>query len=81
MQWVLRLTGYVAGAEQAEGVLWAIRLLMGPFPALLLIASIVLAWRYPLTRARHAELRAQVAEQRRLARPESRSPQSEFRNP
>ncbi len=64
MQWVLHLTGYVAGAEQGAGTLLALRMLMGPFPALLLSASIVLAWRYPLTRERHAALRAELAARR-----------------
>jgi Na+/melibiose symporter-like transporter len=37
---------------------------MGPLPALLLTVSIILAWRYPLTRERHAALRAQLAARR-----------------
>ncbi|MCX6031241.1 MAG: MFS transporter [Chloroflexi bacterium] len=64
MQEVLHLTGYVPGAAQPDSVLWAIRLMMGPLPALLLVASMILTWRYPLTRERHAELRAQLAEKR-----------------
>jgi GPH family glycoside/pentoside/hexuronide:cation symporter len=64
MQEILHLTGYVAGAEQSATVLLALRLLMGPLPALLLTLSIILAWRYPLTRERHAALRAQLAARR-----------------
>lgn len=41
--------------------------MMGPLPALLLISSAGLAWRYPLTRGRDAELRAQLAERRAAA--------------
>ncbi len=64
MQGVLAATGYVAGAQQPASALLAMRLMIGPLPALLLITSAVFAWRYPLTRARHAELRAQLAERR-----------------
>ena len=67
MQAVLALTGYVAGAQQTPGVLLAIRLMMGPVPALLLAASAVLALRYPLTRERYAEVRAQLAIRRSAA--------------
>jgi GPH family glycoside/pentoside/hexuronide:cation symporter len=66
MQWVLHLSGYVAGAAQPASALLAIRLMMGPLPALLLFTSMLLAWRYPITRARHAELRAQLAARRGL---------------
>jgi GPH family glycoside/pentoside/hexuronide:cation symporter len=67
MQAVLALTGYVAGAQQTPGVLLAIRLMMGPVPALLLAVSAVLALRYPLTRERYAEVRAQLAIRRSAA--------------
>lgn len=64
VQWVLHLTGYEAGAVQSPTTLSALRWLMGPLPAVLLAGSMLLAWRYPLTRARHAALRAELAGQR-----------------
>ncbi len=51
MQGVLALTGYVAGAQQPASALLAMRVMIGPVPAVLLLISMLLAWRYPLTRA------------------------------
>ncbi len=67
MQATLALTGYVAGAQQPPAALLAIRLMMGPVPAVLLGISALLALRYPLTRERYAEIRAQLAERRKAA--------------
>jgi glycoside/pentoside/hexuronide:cation symporter, GPH family len=64
VQWTLHLSGYQAGAEQPASALWAIRLLFGPLPCLLLFISIFLAFRFPINRQRHAELRARLAEKR-----------------
>lgn len=64
IQWILHLSGYVAGAEQTPQALFSIRMLIGPFPAVLLIISMILAWHFPINRSRHAELRAQLAEKR-----------------
>jgi GPH family glycoside/pentoside/hexuronide:cation symporter len=43
--------------SQPESALMAIRVLIGPLGALLLLSAIVLAWFYPLTRERHARIR------------------------
>ncbi len=40
----------------------AIRLFMGPVPALLLVGAVLFAWRYPLTRERHERICAEIAE-------------------
>lgn len=64
MQFVLHLTGYTPGVEQSQPVLWAIRFLMGPFAALLLLLSMWSAWRYPIDRLKHAELRATLAKRK-----------------
>ncbi len=69
VQWVLHLSGYSAGAEQPAPALLAIRMLIGPFPAALLVISILLAWRFPINRAKHAELRARLAEMRQKDAP------------
>ncbi len=40
----------------------AIRLFMGPVPAVLLIVAVLFAWRYPLTRERHEQICSEIAE-------------------
>jgi GPH family glycoside/pentoside/hexuronide:cation symporter len=54
---VLEFTGYQPNvAQQSPGVLWGLRILIGPVPAILLCAGILLAIRYPLTRERYAQI-------------------------
>jgi len=43
---------------QPDSALLAIRILIGPFGALLLISAILMAWFYPLSRVRHTRIRA-----------------------
>jgi len=58
---MLDRTGYVANAaEQSPGVVRGIQLLMGPVPAVLLCGGIVFALIYPLSRERHAQVRAEL---------------------
>ena len=64
VQWILDLSGYVAGAAQPASALLAIRVFIGPVPAVLLTISMLLAWRFPINRERHAQLRAALAEKR-----------------
>ncbi len=61
LQWILHLTGYQPGIAQPAKTLLALRALMGPFPAFLLMISMVLAWKYPLSRSRHQEVREKLA--------------------
>lgn len=62
---LLELTGYVPNAaQQPTSALWGIRLVIGPIPALLLAGGITLSLLYPLSRQRHAEIRAQLAARR-----------------
>ncbi|HEY9737065.1 MAG TPA: MFS transporter [Trichocoleus sp.] len=54
---VLEWTGFSAqAAQQPAAALWAVRLLLGPIPALLLAASLWFAWRYPISRRKHQEI-------------------------
>jgi GPH family glycoside/pentoside/hexuronide:cation symporter len=54
---VLEFTGYVPNAaQQPPSALTGIRLVMGPLPALLLCLGILIALRYPLDRARYAQI-------------------------
>jgi GPH family glycoside/pentoside/hexuronide:cation symporter len=65
---ILSLSGYVEGADaQPPGALGAIRWLMALAPALLLVTACVVAWYYPLTRQRHAEIRAELERRRQAA--------------
>jgi GPH family glycoside/pentoside/hexuronide:cation symporter len=46
---------------QPESALFAIRVAISPVPALLLVAGMVLAWFYPITQQKHADVQAQLA--------------------
>ncbi|MBI5825300.1 MAG: MFS transporter [Chloroflexi bacterium] len=46
--------------SQSAPTLQAIRFLIGPFGALLLFGAVAMAWFYPLTRERHARVRAML---------------------
>ncbi len=62
---LLDVTGYVPNAaQQPPGALWGIRLIIGPIPAMMLGIGMALAVKYPLTRARYAQL-VRDLEQRR----------------
>jgi Na+/melibiose symporter-like transporter len=68
VQWVLALTGYLPGEQQPGSALLAIRLMIGVVPAVLLGASIIVAWRSPLGKREHEALRRKL-ERRRTATP------------
>jgi GPH family glycoside/pentoside/hexuronide:cation symporter len=60
---MLEWTGYVANAPtQPRNTILGIQALIGPIPAVFLIVGIFLAARYPLTRKRFDQLRAELAE-------------------
>jgi GPH family glycoside/pentoside/hexuronide:cation symporter len=62
---MLDLTGYVANAPtQAPAAVRGIQVLMGPVPAVLLCSAILFALFYPLSRERHAQVRAELAARR-----------------
>lgn len=62
--WMLDLAGYVrvtpgqAVPTQPESVLLVLRALVGPIGAAILLVSLWAVWRYPITREKHAEIRA-----------------------
>jgi GPH family glycoside/pentoside/hexuronide:cation symporter len=63
---ILSWSGYAEGAKvQPAAALTAIRLVISVLPAILLVAACIVAWSYPLTRARHAEISRQLAARRR----------------
>jgi GPH family glycoside/pentoside/hexuronide:cation symporter len=66
---VLQATGYTPNAAvQPQSALWGIRLSMGPIPAVLLIAGIVFAALYPLSRESHRRIVAELEERRSIAK-------------
>jgi GPH family glycoside/pentoside/hexuronide:cation symporter len=54
-------------ATQPDSALWAIRTAIGPLPAALLIFGIVMAYFYPITRHRHAEILKQLRDRKQLS--------------
>ncbi|MBD2112461.1 MULTISPECIES: MFS transporter [Cyanophyceae] len=62
---LLSLTGYVANTDtQPVAALNAIRLLIGPLPALLLIVGLWFCYRYPINRDRHQQILLALQQQR-----------------
>ncbi len=53
-----------APPTQPNSVLWAIRLIIGPIPTLILIIGLVLAYFYPITRSKHEEILLKLKEKR-----------------
>jgi len=70
---VLGWFGYQAPPEgttffqQSPATLMAIRVLIGPFGAVLLFSAVAMAWFYPLTRERHARIRRLLARRKERA--------------
>ena len=58
---VLQLAGYEANVAQSNTAINAIKFLIGPAPAMFLVAGAVLAMRYPLTREKHSRIVAELA--------------------
>jgi Na+/melibiose symporter-like transporter len=65
---VLKWSGYVESAtQQTPQTLTAIRLIISVFPAVVLLASMVVAGRYTLTRQKHTELQEELRQRRAAA--------------
>jgi len=64
---VLQWSGYVSNAAvQKPSAIFAIRLLIGPVPSVLLLGGILFALFYPLSRSSHAKTRQELAERHKL---------------
>ena len=62
---VLDRSGYISNAAvQKPSAILAIRMLIGPVPSALLVGGILFAIFYPLSRASHAQTRAEIAARR-----------------
>jgi len=59
--WALKLFGYVPNVAQTEQARLGIRLFFGVVPSIVLILSLPLLVWYPITKASHARLRAELA--------------------
>ncbi len=58
---VLDLFGYTPGAEQqAPATVWTLRLLYVGAPSLCNMIALAIAWRYPISRALHEEIRRDI---------------------
>ncbi len=66
----LAFSGYLSSGPgqavpiQPDSALTAIRIAIGPLPASALVIGIFLTWLYPITKARHAEILAELARRR-----------------
>jgi GPH family glycoside/pentoside/hexuronide:cation symporter len=58
--WVLSRTGYVPNQAQNVQTTTAIRMMMGLIPTVLLSISMLLAWKFPITREKFAALRREL---------------------
>lgn len=65
----LGVAGYDPGATPSQAVLWGVRLLFGPVPAVVVLVGAVAAFFYPITRKEHARIHAAL-----VARAPSTSP-------
>ena len=64
-----RLSGYREGAEQSELTLWTIRSLTAGVPGVFVLLAAWVTLRYPLSRARHAEILEELRIRRRQGSP------------
>ncbi|MCX6054050.1 MAG: MFS transporter [Chloroflexi bacterium] len=62
--WVLSRTGYVPNGSQNTATLNAIRFMIGPVPAILLIISMFFAWKFPINREKFSTLRTELETRR-----------------
>lgn len=63
---MLEFSGYQANVEQSTTAIAAIKILIGPAPALFLICAAALALRYPLTAEKHKGILQQLADKKSL---------------
>jgi Na+/melibiose symporter-like transporter len=56
----LSLVGFEAGVENGSDELFGLRFLFSTFPSLFFLVGAAIVWNYPITEARHAEIRAEL---------------------
>lgn len=59
----LAIVGFdgTAGSDNEDGPMSGMRFLFSTFPSIFFIAGALVVWRYPITEAKHAEIRADLA--------------------
>jgi GPH family glycoside/pentoside/hexuronide:cation symporter len=60
LPWVFSMTGYIPDAIQNHATLLAIRIMMGPIPTLMLVISMLLAWKFPINKQKFNDIRLQI---------------------
>jgi len=63
-QFILAQTGYIPDAIQNHETIMAIRIIVGVLPACLILISILLAWKFPINRVKHMQMRAELTKRR-----------------
>lgn len=58
--WMLGIAGFQADLLQGEGAVRAIKLLLGPIPAVIFLLAILVLYFYPLNEERYNEIRAAI---------------------
>jgi GPH family glycoside/pentoside/hexuronide:cation symporter len=67
---ILDLSGYAPGVEQqSPGAVWALRLLYVGTPSVCNVIAMVLAWRYPIGRRLHEQIRRDIDERMAVSEP------------
>jgi GPH family glycoside/pentoside/hexuronide:cation symporter len=69
--WALQLSGFIpskgVAVAQPQSALTTIQISVGLLPAIAIVIGLWFAWRYPITKAKHAEILRQLAERRAAA--------------
>lgn len=60
-QFIFSQTGYVPDMVQNQSTILAIRILAGVAPALLLVISLWLAWKFPINKTTHEQIRGKLS--------------------
>jgi GPH family glycoside/pentoside/hexuronide:cation symporter len=59
-----------ANLTQPASAIFAIRTIIGPVPAVMLVVGMLFTWKYPITREKHAEIQATLANREQAGREE-----------
>ena len=54
---ILEMMGYIPNTVQTQTALWAIRILLGLLPGILILISIMVIYHYPITKEFYQKIR------------------------
>lgn len=60
-QYIFSLTGYTPDMAQNQSTILAIRFMAGVAPAILLVISLWLAWKFPINKTKHEQIRVKLS--------------------